>query len=60
MTSDNLKSYTELSVGANYVKVLNPGRAGGARQFSTSARIDGRFGSNIDSVGVTGQIRWQF
>lgn len=60
MTSDNLKSYTELSVGANYVKVLNPGQAGGARQFSTSARIDGRFGSNIDSVGVTGQIRWQF
>ncbi len=60
MTSDNLKSYTELSVGANYVKVLNPGHAGGARQFSTSARIDGRFGKNIDSVGVTGQIRWQF
>ena len=59
MTSDNLKSYGEVSVGANYVKVLNPGQAGGARQFSTSARVDGRFGDSIDSVGVTGQIRWQ-
>lgn len=60
MTSENLKSFGEVSLGANYVKVLNPGQAGGARQFSTSARIDGRFGDTIDSVGVTGQIRWQF
>ncbi|NHF73849.1 hypothetical protein [Paracoccus xiamenensis] len=60
MTSDNLKSYSEVSIGANYVKVLDPSKAGGGRQFSTSARIDGRFGDSIDSVGVTGQIRWQF
>ncbi|MDO5604970.1 MAG: hypothetical protein Q4G25_07410, partial [Paracoccus sp. (in: a-proteobacteria)] len=60
LTSENLKSYSDVSVGASYIKVLNPGRAGRPRQFSTSARIDGRFGSNIDGVGVTGQLRLQF
>ena len=25
-----------------------------------SARIDARFGDGLDSVGVTGQLRWQF
>ncbi|MFV0410676.1 MAG: hypothetical protein ACK5LJ_13585 [Paracoccus sp. (in: a-proteobacteria)] len=60
MTSDNLESYGEFSVGANYVKVLDPGSSRRPRQFSTSARIDSRFGDSIDSVGVTGQIRWQF
>ncbi|MFV0294345.1 MAG: beta strand repeat-containing protein, partial [Paracoccus sp. (in: a-proteobacteria)] len=60
MTSDNLKSYGEVSIGANYVKVLDPGSSGRPRQFSTSARIDGRFGDSIESVGVTGQLRWQF
>ena len=60
LTSDNLDQYGELSFGASYVKVLNPGSAGKPRQFSTSARIDTRFGESIDSVGVTGQVRWQF
>ena len=60
LTSDNLDQYGELSFGASYVKVLNPGSAGKPRQFSTSARIDTRFGERIDSVGVTGQVRWQF
>ena len=60
LTSENLKNYGEVSVGANYVKVLNPGKSGRPRQLSTSARIDGRFGDTIDSVGVTGQFRLQF
>lgn len=60
LTSENLKNYGEVSIGANYVKVLNPGTSGRPRQFSTSARIDGRFGDSIDSVGVTGQFRLQF
>lgn len=60
MTSENLKEFGEFSIGANYVKVLDPGRARNARQFSASARIDGRFGDAIDSVGVSGQIRLQF
>lgn len=56
--ADNLGTFGEISLGANYIKVLDEGSF--ARQFSTSARIDARFGDGLDSVGVTGQIRWQF
>lgn len=59
LTADNLGSYTEVSIGSNYIKVL-PRVSGRPRQFSAGARIDGRFGDNIDSVGVTGQFRLQF
>ena len=58
LVSDHLGSYGELSFGANYIKVLS--ETGRGRQFSTSARIDARFGGGLDSVGVTGQLRWQF
>ncbi|AUM73738.1 autotransporter outer membrane beta-barrel domain-containing protein [Paracoccus jeotgali] len=60
MRSEILKEFGEVSLGANYVKVLAPGRWGKARQLSTSARVDGRFGDAIDSVGVTAQFRFQF
>ena len=30
------------------------------RAPNRSARIDARFGDSVDSVGVTGQLRWQF
>lgn len=58
LVSDNLGAYGEISIGANYIKVLS--ETGRGRQFSTSARIDARFGDGLDSVGVTGQLRWQF
>ncbi|WP_200683769.1 autotransporter outer membrane beta-barrel domain-containing protein [Paracoccus caeni] len=58
LESDNLGTYGEVSFGANYIKVLSEGAR--ARQFSTSARIDARFGDGLESVGVTGQVRWQF
>lgn len=58
LVSDNLGAYGEISVGANYIKVLSA--TGRGRQFSTSARIDARYGDGLDSVGVTGQLRWQF
>ncbi len=60
LSSDNLGAYQELSVGVNYIKVLNPGAAGAARQFNASVRADGRFGESLDSIGVTAQVRWQF
>ncbi|MDF3605054.1 hypothetical protein PE067_02080 [Paracoccus sp. DMF-8] len=59
LESDHLDTYTELSVGANWVKVLQGGPRR-PRQLSAGTRIDARFGDNIDSVGVTGQIRLQF
>lgn len=58
LESENLGTYGEISFGANYIKVLGEGAR--ARQFSTSARVDARFGDGLDSIGVTGQVRWQF
>lgn len=59
LLSDHLGAYTEVSLGANYVKVLTGGPSR-PRQLSAGTRIDARFGDNIDSVGVTGQFRLQF
>ncbi|WP_294926625.1 hypothetical protein [uncultured Paracoccus sp.] len=59
LLSDHLGAYSELSLGANYVKVLQR-RNGRPMQFSAGSRIDARIGDNMDSVGVTGQFRFQF
>ena len=58
LESENLGAYGEISVGANWIKVLGPKSRG--RQLSAGARVDARFGDNLDSVGVSGQLRWQF
>ncbi|MCX7561654.1 autotransporter-associated beta strand repeat-containing protein [Sulfitobacter sp. F26204] len=59
-TSSNLGAYAELSLGVNYTKLIQPGAFGGARQFDASIRLDGRFSGGLDSVGITGQMRFQF
>ena len=58
LESDNLGAYGEISLGANWIKVIGPLWRG--RQISAGARIDARFGDQLDSVGVSGQFRWQF
>ncbi|RCW87053.1 hypothetical protein [Paracoccus lutimaris] len=58
LESDNLGAYGEISIGANWIKVLGPKSRG--RQISAGARIDARFGDQLDSIGVSGQFRWQF
>jgi outer membrane autotransporter protein len=60
VVNQNLGSYGELSVGLNYVKIFNPGQAIPARQLDASIRADARFGGQLDSWGVTGQLRLQF
>lgn len=60
LSSSNLGTYGELSLGANYLKVLDTGRAGAPRQFNASIRVDGRTGDVLDSYGVTAQVRFQF
>ncbi|RNF34465.1 hypothetical protein [Paracoccus methylarcula] len=60
MTTDHLGTYGEVSLGANYVKVLQPGPGLRPRQFSASARLDARTGDGLESVGLTGQLRLQF
>ena len=60
ITSSNLGAFGELSVGMNYVSVLNGGSAS-ASQFNASVRVDTRFGDDIDdSYGLTGQLRLTF
>ena len=56
----NLGSYGEISLGVNYIRLLNTGSDGKARQLSAAARVDYRSGSNVDSYGITGQVRIQF
>jgi fibronectin-binding autotransporter adhesin len=57
---DNLGAYGELSIGVNYVRILNPGQIGPARQLNASVRADVRSGQQLDSWGITGQVRLQF
>lgn len=60
ITSDNLGGFGELSLGWNYIKVLDAGSAG-ARQVNTNLRLDTRFGSNIsNSYSLTAQVRLSF
>ena len=56
----NLGSYGELSAGVNYVRLLNPGSDGTPRQLNASIRLDARKGQNVESWGLTGQLRIQF
>ena len=58
LKSENLGDYGEISLGANWIKILGPKAYG--RQLSAGARIDARVGDQLDSIGVSGQLRWQF
>ncbi|PZO68113.1 MAG: hypothetical protein DI498_00095 [Paracoccus denitrificans] len=60
LVSDNLGAYGEISVGVNYVRILEQRGKSAPRQFNASLRLDGRTGDTLDSVGVTGQMRFQF
>ena len=58
--SDGLGTFGEVSLGVNYTKILNPGSALPARQLDIAGRIDSRFSEQLDSWGVTLQLRLQF
>ncbi|PJI84361.1 hypothetical protein BC777_3903, partial [Yoonia maricola] len=61
ITLSNIESYGELSLGLNYVRLLDPaGRATVPRQFNAAVRVDGRQAEDLDSWGITGQMRIQF
>lgn len=59
LTTSTPKGYNEISVGLNYINVLD-GAAGSIRQFNANLRADYRFGNNVKSAGVTAQVRLQF
>ena len=58
--SENFGAYYEIGLGMNYTKLLNSGSALPARQLDASVRADGRFGENMDSWGLTAQLRVSF
>jgi len=59
-TIENPGSYGEISAGVNYSRILNSGSARGIKQINAGVRVDARMGSNIDSYGLTAQVRLQF
>ncbi len=58
LSSDNLGSFGEVSLGASYVRLMDG--TGPIKQLNATIRVDGRTGSALDSYGVTGQLRLQF
>ena len=60
LTSENLGAYGELSLGVNYVKIIDEGNFGAAKQLNASIRADGRFSGSVNSYGLTAQLRLQF
>jgi hypothetical protein len=60
LTSENLGAYGEVSFGVNYVKILDEGKFGAAKQLNASVRADGRFSGSVSSYGLTAQLRLQF
>ncbi|MFQ6549948.1 polymer-forming cytoskeletal protein [Aestuariibius sp. 2305UL40-4] len=59
-STEKLGGYSELSAGLSYVRILDPGDLANARQFNASVRADARFSENIESYGLTAQVRLQF
>ena len=61
LSTSVLGSYGEVSIGMNFLKVLDKGENGRApSQFNAAIRLDGRFSGDLDGVALTGQMRWQF
>jgi autotransporter-associated beta strand protein len=60
ITTKNIGGFGELSMGVNYVRILENGPAG-AKQLNANLRVDGRFGSNVTkAASITAQVRLSF
>ncbi len=61
ITIDGIGGFGEVSLGVNYLKVLEPGAIGAAKQLNASARLDARFGDNVsEAYSLTAQVRLSF
>ena len=60
VTTENLGAYTEVSIGLNYIRILEVGNRINAKQLSASARADWRVSDQLESWGITAQVRVQF
>ena len=60
VTVASIGGFGELSLGVNYVHILDNGPAG-AKQLNASVRADARFGENVsDAYSITAQVRLSF
>ncbi|MEL6640518.1 MAG: autotransporter outer membrane beta-barrel domain-containing protein, partial [Pseudomonadota bacterium] len=60
LRTENLGLYSEISVGVNYIKVLQENEFGAVKQLSANARADLRISERLKSWGITAQARYQF
>lgn len=61
VTVASIGGFGELSLGVNYVKILDGGSSAGAKQLNASLRADARFGESVsDAYSVTAQVRLSF
>jgi hypothetical protein len=59
LSTSEVGDFGEISAGGSIVRIIGKG-PGGVRQVNYSVRVDARYGDDLDGVGVTGQIRYQF
>ena len=60
LTTSETGNFGEISAGGSIVRLLGNSGSGGVRQVNYSVRVDARYGDDLDGVGVTGQVRYQF
>ena len=60
ITSESLGDFSELSIGTSYVRILDEGQVGAAKQLTLSVRGDARLSDRVDGIGITAQARLQF
>ena len=59
LETSEIGDFAELSAGGSIVRLVGNG-PGGVRQVNYSVRVDARYGDDLDGVGITGQVRYQF
>ena len=60
LSTSETGDFAELSAGGSIVRLLGNSGSGGVRQVNYSVRVDARYGDDLDGVGITGQVRYQF
>ena len=59
LSTSEVGNFGEVSVGASHVRVLS-NSPGSIRQVNFGVRADYRFSSDVEALGVSGQVRLQF
>lgn len=61
ITNQNLGTFGELSVGADYLRIFGDGSAGGPlKQLNANLRADFKFSDRVLAAGVNAQLRLQY